>query len=411
MTVKKPTVALAMIVRNSSATIDKLLESVKGHFDEYVFVDTGSEDDTREKIAKAFSLVSKAAWRFPVEGGPFHGDNHYRYEGCYDTFDVGGPAPAADVVLARFDWIRDFAAARTFAFSLASSDWVMWLDADDVLENGELVRPVVADADAHGSNVIIAPYRVEPRLRVARRVMKRSAGWRWKNPVHEDVYFEPAEGEAQARTNAFAAVTKAKEGDALLASLARNREILLGCLNAAKISENWEQIGWASWYLCNDALSCGEGSWIGYARDAAAFAPTDLRAYASVVIAANTFTGKPTREQFELAERASQWLPNYAEAWALRIMLHYSGGQVRQALALVPQFKMVLDSDESNFINDRDAVLVAVGRCYAAAALYSGGKTEEAGEMLEEISNDLRAHMNVANFFNTMSAKLAAGAK
>ena len=32
-----------------------------------------------------------------------------------------------------FTWIDDFAAARNYAFSLASSEFCMWLDADDVI--------------------------------------------------------------------------------------------------------------------------------------------------------------------------------------------------------------------------------------------------------------------------------------
>ncbi len=32
-----------------------------------------------------------------------------------------------------FEWIDDFSAARNFSFSKASKDYIMWLDADDII--------------------------------------------------------------------------------------------------------------------------------------------------------------------------------------------------------------------------------------------------------------------------------------
>ncbi|MFD1907481.1 glycosyltransferase [Paenibacillus rhizoplanae] len=67
------------------------LASVEGLADEIIIVDTGSADRTKE-IAGAYGAV------------------------IYD-----------------FTWIDDFSAARNFAFSKATRDYIFWLDADDYL--------------------------------------------------------------------------------------------------------------------------------------------------------------------------------------------------------------------------------------------------------------------------------------
>ncbi len=45
----------------------------------------------------------------------------------------------------RFPWIDDFSAARNFALSKCTSDWVLWLDADDILpqESADLINALL----------------------------------------------------------------------------------------------------------------------------------------------------------------------------------------------------------------------------------------------------------------------------
>ncbi len=80
-----------MIVRDESATLARTLESVQGLASEIVVVDTGSVDST---VAIAESYGAKV---------------HY------------------------FDWVNDFAAARNASLAAATGDWVLVLDADEVL--------------------------------------------------------------------------------------------------------------------------------------------------------------------------------------------------------------------------------------------------------------------------------------
>ncbi len=84
-------ISLCMIVKDEAATLARTLESVAGVANEIVVVDTGSADDT---VAIAQS----------------HGARVY-----------------------SFAWGDDFAAARNASLSHATGDWVLVLDADEVL--------------------------------------------------------------------------------------------------------------------------------------------------------------------------------------------------------------------------------------------------------------------------------------
>ncbi|MCL2559310.1 MAG: glycosyltransferase family 2 protein [Turicibacter sp.] len=145
------TLSLAMIVKNEEAVLARCLDCVKEIVDEIIIVDTGSTDATVE-IARTYT------------------DKIYHYE-----------------------WHNHFAAARNFSFSKATGDYIMWLDADDVLEASEqrkllalkqdfdtdidvalLKYNVGFDADG---NVTMSNYR--------ERILKRASDFRWEEPVHE----------------------------------------------------------------------------------------------------------------------------------------------------------------------------------------------------------------------------------
>ena len=85
------TISLCMIVKNEEEVLADCLSSVQDIVDEMIIVDTGSTDQTKE-IAHSFS------------------------------------AKVLD-----FEWVQHFAKARNFAFSHATKEYVLWLDADDVL--------------------------------------------------------------------------------------------------------------------------------------------------------------------------------------------------------------------------------------------------------------------------------------
>ncbi len=90
-----------MIVKNEAAVLGRCLASIKPAADEIIVVDTGSDDAT---IAVA-------------EGFTTH--------------------------VVRSDWKNDFSYSRNLSIRDASSEWILWLDADDVVPANSL--PIISD--------------------------------------------------------------------------------------------------------------------------------------------------------------------------------------------------------------------------------------------------------------------------
>jgi len=113
------TLSLCMIVKDEAECIDECLRSVEKYVDEIVIVDTGSSDDTKARCLAHGAKV----FDFNPETNP---EAFFRDE---------GPPPQSG------RWcLGDFSAARNFSFSKATSDFIMWLDADDTLEGGKFLR-------------------------------------------------------------------------------------------------------------------------------------------------------------------------------------------------------------------------------------------------------------------------------
>lgn len=145
------TISLCMIVKNEEDTIGRCLDSVKDLVDEIIIVDTGSTDKTKE-------IVSQYT-------------NH--------IFD--------------FQWIDDFAAARNFAFENAKMDYIFWLDADDVLMEGDfkkfakLKKTLDVTIDSVTMHYILnmdGKGNVITSLR-RNRLVKRANNFQWYGAVHE----------------------------------------------------------------------------------------------------------------------------------------------------------------------------------------------------------------------------------
>jgi tetratricopeptide (TPR) repeat protein len=89
--INRDTVSLCMIVKNEEKHLARCLHSVKPVVDEIIIVDTGSTDRTKD-IGVAFG---------------------------------------AHVV--DYPWVDDFSKARNFSLSLASCEWIIVLDADEII--------------------------------------------------------------------------------------------------------------------------------------------------------------------------------------------------------------------------------------------------------------------------------------
>lgn len=172
------TVSLCMIVRDEQDNLGQCLSSVRPHVDQLVIVDTGSTDST-VSVAQSFGAE---VHRFDATTHP---DSFYRDDEATCTA-FGAPPPfSGDVALG------DFGAARQFSFEQAKCDYVLWLDADDVLEGAENIRAVANDLAQRKFDFAFLAYNyaVDDKGRVfyrqwRERIIRRGAA-RWVNPVHE----------------------------------------------------------------------------------------------------------------------------------------------------------------------------------------------------------------------------------
>ena len=143
--------SLCMIVKNEEETLGRCLDSVSELFEQIVITDTGSEDATKE-IARSYGCE---VW--------------------------------------EYEWGDDFAAARNFAFSKAYGDYIMWLDADDVLPERSRRRLLEEKQRPPGAfDVLMLPYHTgfdeSGRVTFAyerERVVRRCPEAVWQGRVHE----------------------------------------------------------------------------------------------------------------------------------------------------------------------------------------------------------------------------------
>ncbi len=160
----RPSIALCMIAKNEAHNVGQLLQSVRGCFDQIHITDTGSTDNTVEFLHK-------------INGHIKNKDPNWS----------GLP----EIKIHHFEWINDFAAARNYSFSHATSDYIAWLDFDDVLSDAKAFIKW-RDSVLHAGHYWMAVYNYSFNAKgevdckfVRERVIKRDHGFRWEFFVHE----------------------------------------------------------------------------------------------------------------------------------------------------------------------------------------------------------------------------------
>lgn len=145
---------------NEAFELNRCLESVcvKGLFDEIVIVLT-SNDPEIEKVAKKFT------------------DKSY-----------------------HFEWVNDFSAARNFALSKTTAKYVLWIDADDVVNELSQSRMLKMRKYIEENNydIYLIPYHLDfdkdgkfLQYISRDRVFKRRKNLKWEFPVHEQLTTNP----------------------------------------------------------------------------------------------------------------------------------------------------------------------------------------------------------------------------
>ena len=143
--------SLCMIVKDEESVIARCLQSVGDLCDEIIVVDTGSQDNTIQIARNS-------------------GANVY-----------------------SFPWQYDFSAARNYSFSLASCDYILWLDADDILSKENYSKLMDLKRQLDGSvDTYFLRYDAafdsfhNPTLSFYReRIVRRAANFLWTGAVHE----------------------------------------------------------------------------------------------------------------------------------------------------------------------------------------------------------------------------------
>ncbi len=151
-------ISCCMIVKNEEKVLARCLDSIRDLMDEIVIVDTGSTDRTKE-IAAGYT------------------------DKIYD-----------------FEWVDDFSAARNFAFSKATKEYIYSADADEVVDEEnrqrfrELKEAMLPEIDivqmkygnqlSHGT-----AYNFDEEYRP--KLFKRLRQFIWTEPVHEMVRLDP----------------------------------------------------------------------------------------------------------------------------------------------------------------------------------------------------------------------------
>jgi hypothetical protein len=144
----RPKLTVVLITKNEEELLGQCLESLRGVGDELVVVDTGSTDKTIE-IAESFGAK-----------------------------------------IGHFPWVDDFAAARNYAESLCSGQYVYWQDADEILLEGkEAIRGIVEEGKQDGLSPKLIFQRDAtgtPLKEFLRQEMlhKHNGTWRWEGAAH-----------------------------------------------------------------------------------------------------------------------------------------------------------------------------------------------------------------------------------
>lgn len=151
-------ISVCLIVKNEEAMLSRCLDSLKGIEDEIIIVDTGSTDKTKEIASKYTDKI----------------------------FD--------------FKWIDDFAAARNFAFSKATKDYIYSADADEILDQKNYkkfmeIKQVLLDeieiVQMKYTNQLEYGTTYNFNTEYRPKLFKRLRTFEWIDPIHETVRIDP----------------------------------------------------------------------------------------------------------------------------------------------------------------------------------------------------------------------------
>ncbi len=145
-----PTLSVCMIVKNEENNLKRLLPLLDGIVDELIIVDTGSSDGTKD-IALQYT-------------------SNFHY----------------------FEWCDDFSAARNESLKYATKDYILWLDADDIISKQDIARLKLHIKKYPNTGVFVTLVDKRPTKEfqsIQLRAFPNIDGIKFVGKVHEQVSF------------------------------------------------------------------------------------------------------------------------------------------------------------------------------------------------------------------------------
>lgn len=145
-----PTLSVCMIVKNEEENLRRLLPLLKDVIDELIIIDTGSTDNTKEVALEYTTNV-------------------------YD-----------------FPWCDDFSAARNESLKYATKDYILWMDADDIISKQDIARLKFHLQKNPNTAVFVTLIDRRPNKEfqsIQLRVFPNVKGVKFVGKVHEQVSF------------------------------------------------------------------------------------------------------------------------------------------------------------------------------------------------------------------------------
>jgi tetratricopeptide (TPR) repeat protein len=183
----RPTIGLAMMVRNVEKTVARTIESVLPWISEVSICDTGSTDETIETVREVCEKAS-----CPIRVSHFSEKTNpeaYRKDAAetFKPFDVPGPFTGKS-------FLADWSTPRNMSFDACRSDYILMLDGDDMAHEAQELPGIVETMQEKSIDLLALDYHYmhdEHGQLISRslrdRILRKASGLRWYGATHEAI--------------------------------------------------------------------------------------------------------------------------------------------------------------------------------------------------------------------------------
>lgn len=279
------TLAVCMIVKNEQAVLARCLKSIKGLYQQLCIVDTGSSDNTID-IAKQYT------------------DDLEVFTDCND--EQGR--------------IIDFAMARNQALQLAKSDWVLQIDADEVLTSG--AEQILTHIKNSSIDRVAIAIKNGQQHSLSGRLFRREKARKYQSIIHEYLSFDGV----MINDDSIVLDNLSDKTNKETASERNIRLCQLQLAQDAEDSRTWYYLG-REYYHLNQHLKAIDCYQKAEQFKRFTFASYQL-AYSKAIC---LFLSKQIPQAIEAIERAIELDDRYAESYCLLADIHFTVSNHRVA--------------------------------------------------------------------------------